>query len=244
MTRYPVSLLRLLVSAAAGATLVLAAAVTLPVETAADVVLIEPPVLIRKFPEGICPLPILMTFTASGTSATLHAEANVYAGQTNDYTRTAIDNIALVPTATLLAHMDFLGVGFCTPDTILKFQELPAGTVPLVETFESGAPGWDLTQGAYLDATRSAPLVPSFSAGTKCLGLGLDNTTPAPNVFARTSITVTGLTAGVSYTVSGWWHVESAAIATDDSRLWLKVTGPDPTPAQGRTWGTLKTLYR
>ena len=250
MSTAPIRPLRSMVPLAAGAALVLAAAVIQPVAAAgADLVLIEPPVLVRRFPDGFCPLPITLTFISSGNFATFHAEANIYAYSSflpPAYTQMGIDNVALVPTATHALYSAPIQYVACNSVNALKFQDIPAGTVPLIETFESGTPNWDLQNGAYHDATRSAPLVPPvfapFTPGAKCLGLGVE-TTPSPDARARTSITVGGLTEGVSYTLSFWWIASGPAMAAEDAKLWLKVTGPDPTAARRSSWGTLKIRY-
>jgi hypothetical protein len=243
------------------ALLAFAAAFLQPMPVAAQEVIISPGPLVRKFPENVyCPFPIELEFTATAPFATIHAVANVYtfSGATSFYTHQAIDNLFVVAHADYLAHSvpndqayDICYLGETVP-TIFYFDQLPGGTAKLAETFASSASGWDLTQGAYFDGTRSAdndpsnqdPAPPDRDHSGGCLGLGLDvNPTPSPADSARTSITVSGLTAGQSYNVTGWWTVGDG-IFTDKASLTIKVTGPGGTPITQRTWGALKGLYR
>lgn len=240
-----------------GATLVVLAAGYHPTAAGAtDIELLPPTPLVRKFPESPCPLPITLQFTATGSYATFHAEANVYVASPDSliYTGQALDNVALVPTAVHQAHyvpnVEYSACYLSSPvDSLFEFDQVsPPGSVPLIETFESGAPSWDLANGAYHDTTRSAHLDPSNTTGPHvegqaCLGLGQRTASPSLGDVGRTSITVNGLTAGVSYTISGWWLC-GGGIFPGPVTLTLKVTGPEPTATDRATWGMIKHRYR
>jgi hypothetical protein len=235
------------------AAVVCAAAFATTAAFATDIVLIEVGPLIRKFPEGFCPLPISLTFTSQGTSCKFYAEANTYVddGSSLVYTRQAIDNVALVPTAVHNAN-SVANDGtyqFCYEDvsvpTVFLFDQVSPASVPMVETFEQGSGNWDLSEGAYYDNTRSAHSDPSSgnpTAGVGCLGIGQETQSPSLNDFGRTSITIDGLTDGASYTLSGWWIVGDG-IFTGNATLKLKVTA-ESTPTAQRSWGRLKITYR
>jgi hypothetical protein len=239
--------------------LAVAASPIQPVPAAAqgELVIIRP--LIRKFPEGYCPFPIEMEFTAPASTVTIHAIANTYvfSGATPIYTNQAIDNIFLTTHADYLAHLvpNNDSYQFCYQDVqvpnIFLFDQLPGGTAKVAETFASNASNWDLSQGAYFDATRSADNDPSNPDAAPpphdnsggCLGLGVENASPSPADSARTSILVSGLTTGQHYNLTGWWIVGDG-IFTDKATLVIEVLGPGATPVTRRTWGRLKSQYR
>jgi hypothetical protein len=56
------------------------------------------------------------------------------------------------------------------------------------------------------------------------------------------SVFVTGLTAGNTYVVSGWWDVRRMDF--DQVFLTLRVFGNNFTPVLRRSWGGLKRDYR
>ena len=226
-----------------------------PSPAAAQDVIISPGPLVRKFPENYCPFPIELEFTATATTAIVHATANTYvfSGSTPIYTNQAIDNIFVVAHADYTAHSvpntgdyDSCYLGETVP-TIFEFDQLSPGTAKLADTFPTTAALWDLSQGGYFDATRSADNDPSgtnpHDESGGCLGLGVENASPSPADSARSSVMVSGLTPGQVYNVTGWWIV-GGGIFTDQASLTIKVTGPGATPAVQRTWGALKGRYR
>jgi hypothetical protein len=246
-----------------GARLVFAAALVLCLGsvqpsplTANDDIILAPGPLIRKFPENFfCPFPIDLPFTANGSMATIHAVGNIYVNSSGTflYTNQGIDNVFVVTDADFIAHTatNDGSYSFCYQDanlpTLFLFDQQNLGTAKLAETFATGAVGWDLTQGAYYDNTKSADNDPTVTGlhnhDGGCLGLGLENATPSLQDSARTSVVVLGLTAGQVYHVTGWWTVGDG-IFTDQASLSIKVTGSGATPVAARTWGAVKRSYR
>lgn len=242
------------------AALALASGPIQPGPVAAQEVIIAPGPLVRKFPQDFfCPFPIELQFTATASTAKIHAVANIYvnSGGSFLYTHQAIDNIFLVTAADYTAHAvandEFGDYGPCYLDamvpTIFQFDQLTPGAAKLSEQFATDAALWDLTQGAYYDPLRSGDNDPSHDSPPPhdrtggCLGLGLENATPSVQDSARTSIMVSGLTPGQPYNLTGWWTVGDG-IFTDQASLTIKVTGPGSTPLVQRTWGALKGRYR
>ena len=127
-------------------------------------------------------------------------------------------------------------------------------TLPLLEVFNTdpGARGWDMTHGAVFDASTTGPRNPEldidYTGGSLLLGANTPGGTPADS--AMTSIAVTGLVAGHSYTVSGWWFVGNIPQDPNNGDPLLNVTldlrifGDTSTPIMHRTWGRLKADYR
>jgi hypothetical protein len=229
---------------------------------AEEIILVQPP-LIRKFPAfTFCPFPVSLQFTANASTATVHMVANNYVfgpsfeGDPDEfrYAHQGVDNVSVVPLAVHTAHLldndlssdYFTCYSQATVPFIFKFDEIAPGSVPLLETFENAPSGWDMTQGAYYDS-RSAHNDPSSTTGhtdgVGSLGLGLSSPTPSLSDSARTSVTVTGLTAGQPYVLNGWWVVDNGIFSNDVS-LTIKITGPDLTPLGQRTWGSVKRRYR
>jgi hypothetical protein len=126
------------------------------------------------------------------------------------------------------------------------FNRFAPGSLPFLDTFDFDptSPGhlrpWDLAHGAYYEPQGtstdcadqspkpvSAPRNPE--TGLDCtlgaLGLGLEN---AGNIIAKTSIPISGLTAGVEYIVLGWWDTNDFSL---ENALTIKVTAPNPTDA-------------
>ncbi len=227
---------------------------------AADVVVIDVPLLVRKFPEGFCQLPVTVPFTPTGSQVTIHFAADVYvlvdqgSGPVPVYTDQSIDNVAVVPTTIHNAHSvdnngDYANCYLDAPvPKVFLFDDPGVGTVPLLEQFASAAPGWDVSQDCFFDNSRSADNDPSDTVGPHdqtggSLRLGSIKANPSVPDIARTSRTVTGLTPGLSYTLSGWWHA-IGGIFTNQVTLKIRITEPESTPVNGGTWGSLKIRYR
>lgn len=229
---------------------------------ASDVVIVDVAPLVRKFPEGFCPLPISVPFTPSGTQVTIHFAADVYVpnsfGPEPTYTDQAIDNIAVVPSAVHAAHSRantgrYEGCYLDDSDpevdnavpSIFMFDE-GIGPVPLLDLFTSGAPGWDVSQDCFYDPGLSAHNNPSGSTPNSTGGslrLGTVKGTPTVPDIARTSFTLTGLTGGQGYVLSGWWHA-IGGIFFNQVKLKIQISEPESTPVNGGTWGSLKIRYR
>lgn len=224
---------------------------------AVDVVLIDPGPLTRKFPENdYCPLPVTYSFTPSGDQVTIHVQANVYVDNfgTIEWVRQSLDNVVVAPTTLHDANsVDNVEYQSCYNDImvpkILEFDRPAMAVAPLRELFDLSAGGWDLTEGAYYNAaTRSADRDPSNTSSPHdttggSLGLGPDSGSQSLTEIAKSSKIVTGLTAGVSYTLSGWWYVGPDCIASDD--VFMKFTVTEPSTAVRRSrWGAVKIRYR
>jgi hypothetical protein len=245
------------------AVLLLAPGLIPPRPAAADEVILVPPPFVRKFPVfQYCPLPIDLAFTANAATATIHWVANIY-GPIPDppflvFAHQSIDNVTVVPTAVHAANQTpndqnsnsdyFVCYSQANVPFFFAFDHVAPGSVPLYELFDSPPSGWDLSQGAYYDPTRSADIDPSntgggHTAGVGCLGLGQVQPTPSLSDSARTSVTVTGLTAGQSYVLSAWWRVDDG-VANPGASLRIFIIGPDTTPLAERSWGWIKQRYR
>jgi hypothetical protein len=224
--------------------------------------LIQPRVKDRKFPSGLfCPIPIDGSFVADGPAAIIRFSTNVYrdaGGGTLEWTRQFLDNICVAPLAVYNANLGPPG-GYSDPcysgeDIPDRFYFQNAGALPLLETFDTEPTprGWDLSHGAYWDPTSGAPNSPGpgeppapfdpVDPPLGCLGLGQEDATPSLADSAETSVVVSGLTAGQTYVVSGWWDVRRMDL--DQVFLTLRVYGNNVTPVLRRTWGGLKRSYR
>ena len=243
------------------AALLLAPALAAPLPAAAQDYILVPQPLVRKFPVfTYCPLPVDLQFTPTSGTVTISWVANIHTATLDPpfitYTHQSIDNVTVVPQSVHAAHLvpndENSGSAYFTCYSqanvpfIFGFDQIAPGTVPLYELFDGPPSGWDLTQGAYYDASQSADIDPSgaepHTPGVGCLGLGLAQPTPSLSDSARTSVTVTGLTAGQSYVLSAWWRVDDGAEA--GASLTIRITGPDTTPVAEKTWGWLKRRYR
>jgi hypothetical protein len=258
MTRFPMLSPNLLAPRALSRWLALGGLLLVAAPSAAsDIVIADVPILVRKFPEGFCPLPVTVPFTPTSTTATIHFAADAYVLQNAVpvYTEQAIDNIAVVPTTVHASHLTANNsfYEFCYIPPVGQVAQLfmidanDLGSVPLIERFASGASGWDLSQDCYFDISLSAYGDLSVSPHTDNTGgslrLGTVKGSPSVPDVARTSYTLTGLTPGLSYTLSGFWRAVDG-IATDTVTLKIQVTEPESTPIRGGSWGSLKIHYR
>jgi len=257
MSRFPIHSPKLTMSSARSRWLVLAGLLLVAGPSAAsDVVIADVPILVRKFPEGFCPLPVTVAFTPSSTTATIHfaADAYVLESAVPVYTDQAIDNIAVVPSTVYASHLraNDSQYEFCYIPPVGQVAQLfkidanDLGSVPLIEQFGSGAAGWDLSQDCSFDNSSSAYNDLSASPHTDqtggCLRLGSEKVSPSVPDVARTSYTLTGLTPQLSYTLSGFWRAVGG-ISSDTVTLKIQVTEPESTPVRGGSWGSLKILY-
>jgi hypothetical protein len=242
--------------------LVLLASLCVPVVTRAQE-LVPPRVKDRKFPSGVwCPMGFDVTFVADGPMATLRFSTNVsyFSDNTmaNEWTREYLDNVCVAPKTvydanTVGAPPESEGSGDCyfphpAERLLTRFAFQSAGTLPLAERFDTNPAGrWDLDHGASWCETATAPNNPGpieddfDPAGCLVLG-GSDCSTPAALDSAFTSVTVSGLGAGETYVLSGWWFAGSVEL--DKIFLTVRITGSERTPLVRRTWGSLKRAYR
>ncbi len=175
--------------------------------------LIPPRKIIRTFPTDFCPMPEMLTFTTLSTNVTLEFAANL--GPEGVYD-THIDNLCIADAFQVATNSGqcsdcpelFDNQGAHPVDAFFFDYFNPEGSIiTWLERFDSdpASRGWDLARGATYDATSSAVRDPGsvtdFSGGS----LRLAGTPTCGDSLVRTRITVTGLTPGVSYTLTGWW---------------------------------------
>jgi hypothetical protein len=224
--------------------------------------LIPPRNIDRKFPQFVfCGLPVDIAFVANGPTARIEFEGDVYAPTSNppfiQWANQAIDNVSVSSDADFTAHFGGPPSGvpweFCyqgDPVPVSYFYFNDATGLPLLEQFDDdpAARGWDVTQGAVFEADRTAVRDPEpsgthndFSGG--CLQIGQEVPSPTGNETGKTSITVSGLTAGVTYHVGAWWSVVNFE-DEESVRLTIRVFGDDTTPLSERSWGSIKARYR
>jgi hypothetical protein len=212
----------------------------------ADIIVTKP--IIRKFPSGVfCALPVTLTFNApSDGRVTVEFKAlrfvdDGFGGQ--QYTGQAIDNVVVATTAMHQANFGPPESGSSLNDcytcdgvtTLAQFFYFNRfGTLPFKEVFDLNPDGrgWDMLHGAYWNNAQGAPhnvehdSQDNFVAG--CLGLG--DAGPQADPYGTTTKLITGLTAGVSYTLSAWWNVDGVVcpVASPPTYLTVTVTGQGP----------------
>jgi hypothetical protein len=225
----------------------------------------------RKFPAGtFCTLPVVVSFVADGPTATVTYEVNIYTedpaaqpGSPLVWTEQSIDNAVVSTTADYNANSgeepDGSQAFFCynggsdPAPPVLYFNR--AGLVlPLVELFDTDptARGWDMSRGAYYVSDRSAPRDPETDGETHqgdtsfggSLGIGQETASPSLDDKAFSAITVGGLTAGTSYTLTTWWDSGNVFFANDRTYLTIHITGAGSTPLAEKSWGGLKKSYK
>jgi hypothetical protein len=230
-----------------------------PAPTRADEV-IPPKVLTRKFPQNtFCALPVQISFTAPGTPVAVTFTAIQFVDDGSGqfvFTDQAIDNVTVATTAQVAANTDppppFSQAENCyigDPEPVSYFHfNRPGLTFDLLERFDDdpAARGWDLSQGGWFVAGRSAPrdveTVTDINGGSVVLGDG--SGTPGPGPTASASITVSGLSEGVSYDLCAWWSAGFVRFPHDVDYLTITITTVNGTPVAQRSWGGLKSQYR
>jgi hypothetical protein len=224
--------------------------------------LIPPKTLDRRFPAfQFCPFPLSLSFVADGPMVTIEFKGNVYAADVSGpaYCGQGIDNLAVCATSVYNANSgfppEFSDASRCYSGLKVGsfFFNRPSLTTQLLEICDTDptARGWDMSHGAFFDDTRTGPRDPEndldYSGGS--IRLGADNGgTPADT--AKTSIAVSGLVSGTSYTLSGWWFVgnipqdQSTFDPLGNVTLIVRITGTGGTPIARKSWGGLKATYR
>ena len=214
----------------------------------------------RKFPQGtFCPLPLDLSFDADGPEITLRISTHTVnyfndSNQQNQWSQQQLDNICVVTEADYQAHHGPLGalggpfgcyIGAPVTETFY-FQE--AGTIPLKEQFiaDPSPNGWDVSNGCYWIPTTTGPNDPGTEKNfdpTGCLALGTFEAGLSLSDSAFTTKTVTGLTAGEHYRMTGWWNVDDMELG--DIFVTVRIYGVGGvTPIALRTWGGLKRRFR
>ena len=178
----------------------------------------------RRFPSSYCPIDndsFDLTFTATTDRVKIKIEADNFAGST--WLAQRLDNVTIVPNSVFLTHR-VLTTGFSAcylapgPANYQGYNFTAAGTpenfLDLFPTFDpETAVTWDLTNYGWWDNVppfnASAPNDPAASppldrtGGALALGHEEDGA-----VIASTDFTVTGLTPGTLYVLTGWWSTE------------------------------------
>jgi hypothetical protein len=221
--------------------------------------LISPALKDRKFPVGTwCPMPVDLAFTANGDHVTIRYSTNVYYDDPSNgvtWTQQYLDNVCVAPQQVYLDNLHDRVEGtaseFCyifPGETLLqRFQIQDVSGVPLKDLFDTDPAGrWDLDHGAYWEDSTTAANNPGPEDDFDplgCLGLGRDQTPRSLADSAYTSVTVTGLTNGANYVLTGWWYVRNMDL--NEVFLTTRVYGVDgPTPIAIKTWGAVKRQYR
>jgi hypothetical protein len=238
--------------------LALAGAAVTAVPLHAQDELLVPKVIKRPFPQGVyCPLPFDMVFTANATSAVLRISTTTvnFSDDNNNgdpaWSDQRLDNICVSPDKAYNANLGTYLYDCYYPHpearltSVFEFQN--AGALPLKETFTSdpAVSGWDVTHGAYWNPTSTAPNDPDNDQSltpTGALGLGAFDPAFSLTDSAYTTKSVTGLTKGSVYHVTGWWYV--GGMNLEKILLTVVVLGPNATPIARSSWGMLKRKYQ
>ncbi|HXV13448.1 MAG TPA: hypothetical protein VEC56_04520 [Candidatus Krumholzibacteria bacterium] len=205
--------------------------------------------LVRKFPEGFCPLDtnfigtfvsntgiIQLTFvTGLGPHGNGLKSGDVAVGFNQ-----VLDDVAIIEAAEFAAN-SVENSNFCYSDGNPFVPEYPVGLlagnpkVPFFDLFNpvtSPCP-WDETNGATINLVD-----------------GWIEFTGAGDV-ASTSVVISGLTPGTQYVIAGQWSAIEFPFATEctPTSLCLQITVDDlpngcgPLPVETKTWGQVKALY-
>lgn len=172
----------------------------------------------RRFPTSYCPIDndtFNLTFTAATDRVKIQIQGNNFIG--NGWLQQRLDNMVVVPKSVFDAHR-FITPGFATcflspgPPNYPGYDFSAAGTPEnFLDLFDANAAQWDLTNYGWYDNTSfnaSAPRNSTTGAdrtgGALALGRQEDGA-----VTVSTDFTVTGLTPGTLYVLTGWWSTEN-----------------------------------
>jgi len=187
----------------------------------------------RRFPVFFfCPLDHLsfdMTFFADGDAAviTFAADNRNASGVFNGH---KIDNIAIAD------HLSFSSNLVVTPGFETCYASPGQSDTPAydfdaffavnayLELFDTNAGGWSTSSGAAFLPGSSAPRFPVSGSGQTGGSLALGSSGLGP-VRISTSKTITGLTAGTTYVVTGWWSAQE--LVPLDITIQTFCTAPD-----------------
>jgi len=205
--------------------------------------------LVRKFPEGFCPLdtPQIGTFvTNTGIiqltiSVGLGGQAAKSNGAEIGFSQ-VLDDISIIEAAAYADdnNTDETNCYFDGPPFVRAFKTNLLLNNPKVPFYESFGPTsspcpWDETDGATINT----------ALGQLEFGGSGD--------VASTSVVISGLTPGTQYVVHGRWSAIGFPFAldcSDSEALCMHVTVDDlqagcvPLPVEKKTWGAVKSLYR
>jgi putative metal-binding protein len=155
-----------------------------------------------------------LTFVAEQPFARLSFQA-INTTLAGAWVQNLVDNVAVIDTASYVAHV-VVAPGFQACYAAPGDPNAPAldfnagGTAEsYLALFDSGVSGWDLNGGAYF-AGISAPRSPALGTDTMGGALGL-GTEASVNVSPSTTITISNLTPGTQYVVTGWWYARDTS---------------------------------
>jgi len=229
-----------------------------PVAAAED--LIEPKVLVRKFPQGqFCALPVSISFVAPLEPVTVTFTALQWVDDgsgTLQWTAQLLDNVTVAPTAQVapntLAPLPGSNSEFCysgDPQPTPYFRFNRAGLdLRLLERFDTdpAARGWFLGDGGFFvadeTAARDVETETDFTGGSLRLGDGAG--TPVAGQTASASVMLDNLELGVSYDLCAWWDAGFVRFPHDVDYLTITVTSESGVPVASRSWGSLKRAFR
>jgi len=172
----------------------------------------------RRYPTAYCPVDndtFDLTFTATTDRVKIKISANNFTG--TSWNEQRFDNMIIVPKTVFDAHR-LLIPNFTAcyldppgPANYMGYDFSAAGTPEnFLDLFDANAAAWDLTNYGWFDATSfnaSAPRVSTTgtdrTGGALALGRLEDGA-----VTVGTDFTVTGLTPGTLYILTGWWHTQ------------------------------------
>lgn len=185
----------------------LAAAVWLAPARAHAVADIPERPVVRQFPEGWCPFPTGIRFTASATTMKLTFTVVKPGASTPDF---GIDNIVVVPANVYTSpafHGRATSASLCAAGDSCFLFDRP-GTGAILNLFSSNPTAtWDLTHGVAWVSTATAPEHPDTGVVLAKAGYLRFTYLGPGNVAldtARTSMTLTGLVPCQDYVVDGW----------------------------------------
>ena len=171
----------------------------------------------RRFPSEYCPIDnesFDLTFTAATDRVKVKIEADNFAGAT--WLEQKLDNLTIVPNSVFLGNRVLTpGWSACylkpAPQNYQGYNFTAAGTPEnFLDLFDANAAAFDLTNFGWWDNAfnASAPRNPASgsdrSGGALALGRQEDGA-----VVASTDFSVTGLTPGTLYVLTGWWSTQT-----------------------------------
>ena len=173
----------------------------------------------RRFPTEYCPIDndtFDLSFTAAADRIKIRIQGNNFAGST--WLANRLDNMVIVPKSIFDAHR-IVTPGFSAcylnppgPANYQGYDFSAAGTPEnFLDLFDTNAAAWDLTNHGWWDnvsfnasAPRNSTTGADRSGGALALGRQEEGAIPV-----QTDFTVTGLTPGTVYVVTGWWSTQA-----------------------------------
>ncbi|MCC6348515.1 MAG: hypothetical protein IT347_02860 [Candidatus Eisenbacteria bacterium] len=237
-------------------TLLALAGFALPGTAVAQDEVIPAKTLVRKFPQGLfCALPVSLSFTAPVEPVVITFTALQWVDDgsgTLTWTQQLIDNVTVSPTTQVAANTlpppagsneESCYIGDPQPTPYFRFNRSGLEH-DLLELFDDDpAPrGWNMTDGAYFNGSRSADRdVENLTDATGgSLGLGDGSGTPTAGSHASASITLGNLNQGVSYDLDAWWDAGFVRFPHDTDYLTISITTLAGVPVAKKSWGALK----